>query len=93
MFQEYEEGGGGGGGGGEEQYHAIELNRGSRGFGFSIRGGREFSNMALFVLQIAENGPAALDGHLKVSVCFTGGESDKIVNGRFNFYHWFNTYH
>ncbi|XP_039298140.1 membrane-associated guanylate kinase, WW and PDZ domain-containing protein 2 [Nilaparvata lugens] len=50
----------------EEQYHAVELNRGNRGFGFSIRGGREFQNMALFVLQIAENGPAALDGRLKI---------------------------
>uniref|UniRef100_A0A8D9A780 Membrane-associated guanylate kinase, WW and PDZ domain-containing protein 1 n=1 Tax=Cacopsylla melanoneura TaxID=428564 RepID=A0A8D9A780_9HEMI len=59
--REYEEGGEH-----EEQYHAIELSRGSRGFGFSIRGGREFQNMALFVLQIAENGPAALDGHLRV---------------------------
>lgn len=51
----------------EEQYHAVELSRGTRGFGFSIRGGREFQNMPLFVLQIAESGPAALDGHLKVS--------------------------
>ncbi|XP_065215040.1 membrane-associated guanylate kinase, WW and PDZ domain-containing protein 2 isoform X2 [Planococcus citri] len=48
------------------QYHVIEISRGSRGFGFSIRGGREFQNMALYVLQIAENGPAALDGRLKV---------------------------
>jgi hypothetical protein len=57
----------------EGQYHGIEISRGSRGFGFSIRGGREFQNMALFVLQIAENGPAALDGRLKVSsqfLCF-----------------------
>lgn len=51
----------------DNQYHGIEIGRGSRGFGFSIRGGREFQNMALFVLQIAENGPAALDGRLKVS--------------------------
>lgn len=51
----------------EGQYHAIEISRGNRGFGFSIRGGREFHNMALFVLQIAENGPAALDGRLNVS--------------------------
>ncbi|KAK7602579.1 hypothetical protein V9T40_008168 [Parthenolecanium corni] len=50
----------------DSQYHAIEIGRGSRGFGFSIRGGREFQNMALFVLQIAENGPAALDGRLKI---------------------------
>ncbi|XP_063219492.1 membrane-associated guanylate kinase, WW and PDZ domain-containing protein 1 isoform X3 [Bacillus rossius redtenbacheri] len=50
----------------EEQYHAVELSRGTRGFGFSIRGGREFQNMPLFVLQIAENGPAALDGTLNI---------------------------
>ncbi|XP_026277849.2 membrane-associated guanylate kinase, WW and PDZ domain-containing protein 1 isoform X2 [Frankliniella occidentalis] len=50
----------------DEQYHAVELNRGTRGFGFSIRGGREFQNMPLFVLQIAENGPASLDNRLKV---------------------------
>ncbi|KAG8233314.1 hypothetical protein J437_LFUL013784 [Ladona fulva] len=50
----------------EEHYHAVELGRGTRGFGFSIRGGREFQNMPLFVLQIAENGPAALDGRLKI---------------------------
>ncbi|XP_034239712.1 membrane-associated guanylate kinase, WW and PDZ domain-containing protein 1 isoform X2 [Thrips palmi] len=53
-------------GGEDEQYHAVELNRGTRGFGFSIRGGREFQNMPLFVLQIAENGPASLDNRLKV---------------------------
>jgi len=50
----------------ETQYHAVELSRGTRGFGFSIRGGREFQNMALFVLQIADNGPAALDGRLQI---------------------------
>ncbi|XP_021927239.1 membrane-associated guanylate kinase, WW and PDZ domain-containing protein 2-like isoform X3 [Zootermopsis nevadensis] len=50
----------------EEQYHAVELSRGTRGFGFSIRGGREFQNMPLFVLQIAESGPAAMDGRLKI---------------------------
>ncbi|XP_046984274.1 membrane-associated guanylate kinase, WW and PDZ domain-containing protein 1 [Schistocerca americana] len=53
-------------GGEDEQYHAVELSRGTRGFGFSIRGGREFQNMPLFVLQIAENGPAALDNRLKI---------------------------
>uniref|UniRef100_A0A1B6DAZ4 Membrane-associated guanylate kinase, WW and PDZ domain-containing protein 1 n=2 Tax=Clastoptera arizonana TaxID=38151 RepID=A0A1B6DAZ4_9HEMI len=52
--------------GDEAQYHAVELSRGTRGFGFSIRGGREFQNMSLFVLQIADNGPAALDGRLKI---------------------------
>lgn len=48
------------------EYYEVELQRGTRGFGFSIRGGREFHNMPLFVLRIAENGPAAEDGKLKV---------------------------
>ncbi|XP_054711922.1 membrane-associated guanylate kinase, WW and PDZ domain-containing protein 1-like [Uloborus diversus] len=52
--------------GDDEQYHAVELHRGTRGFGFSIRGGREFQNMPLFVLRIAENGPAHQDGKLMV---------------------------
>lgn len=50
-----------------EEYHAVELSRGKRGFGFSIRGGQEFQNMPLFVLQIAENGPASVDNRLRVS--------------------------
>lgn len=58
----------------EAQYHAVELSRGTRGFGFSIRGGREFQNMALFVLQIADNGPAALDGRLRVCIYFNQGD-------------------
>lgn len=51
---------------GDEQYYAVELNRGTRGFGFSIRGGKEFQNMPLFVLRIADTGPAAQDGHLRI---------------------------
>lgn len=50
----------------DDQYHAVELQRGTRGFGFSIRGGKEFQNMPLFVLRIAENGPAHQDGKLMV---------------------------
>ncbi|XP_068228397.1 uncharacterized protein [Palaemon carinicauda] len=52
--------------GDDGEYYSVELQRGKRGFGFSIRGGREFHNMPLFVLRIAENGPAAEDGKLKV---------------------------
>lgn len=44
----------------------VELDRGPKGFGFSIRGGQEFDAMPLFVLRIAENGPAALDGRLQI---------------------------
>lgn len=46
--------------------YQVELNRGSRGFGFSIRGGREFNAMPLYVLRIAEGGAADLDGRLRV---------------------------
>jgi hypothetical protein len=35
------------------------------GFGFSIRGGREF-NIPIFVLKLADNGPSSLDGRLRV---------------------------
>ncbi|XP_059171785.1 membrane-associated guanylate kinase, WW and PDZ domain-containing protein 1-like isoform X2 [Physella acuta] len=48
------------------EIYQVELHRGSRGFGFSIRGGREFNAMPLFVLRIAEDGAADLDGRLKV---------------------------
>ena len=50
----------------DDQYYAVELSRGGRGFGFSIRGGREFQSMPLFVLRIAVDGPAAADGRLRV---------------------------
>ena len=46
--------------------YSVELHRGSRGFGFSIRGGREFNNMPLYVLRIADGGAADLDGRLRV---------------------------
>jgi hypothetical protein len=50
----------------QNEYHVIELRKPhTGGFGFSIRGGREF-NIPLFVLKLAENGPAALDGRLQI---------------------------
>jgi len=49
-----------------EFFHLIELRRGSRGFGFSIRGGKEFDGMPLYVLKIADEGPAEIDGRLQV---------------------------
>ncbi|XP_075552156.1 membrane associated guanylate kinase, WW and PDZ domain containing protein magi isoform X4 [Dermacentor variabilis] len=61
------------GAGGE--YHSVELQRGVRGFGFSIRGGREFHSMPLFVLRIADQGPAQLSGKLQV------GDQILEVNG------------
>ncbi|KAL3852402.1 hypothetical protein ACJMK2_016053 [Sinanodonta woodiana] len=50
----------------EGEIYSVELQRGARGFGFSIRGGQEFNNMPLFVLRIAEGGAADLDGRLRV---------------------------
>merc|ERR1719244_522148 len=50
----------------EDQYFAVELQQGQRGFGFSIRGGREFHSMPLFVLRMAVDGPATQDGRLQV---------------------------
>lgn len=50
----------------DDKYYQVELHRGARGFGFSIRGGKEFNNMPLFVLKVAPNGAADLDGRLRV---------------------------
>ncbi|XP_052822840.1 membrane-associated guanylate kinase, WW and PDZ domain-containing protein 1 isoform X2 [Octopus bimaculoides] len=50
----------------EEEIYSVELHRGTRGFGFSIRGGREFNNMPLYVLRIADGGTADLDSNLRV---------------------------
>ncbi|VDK61353.1 unnamed protein product [Onchocerca ochengi] len=60
----------------EQTFINVELNRGPKGFGFSIRGGQEFDSMPLFVLRIAEDGPAALDGRLKV------GDQLMEINGQ-----------
>ncbi|KAJ7998660.1 hypothetical protein DPEC_G00207180 [Dallia pectoralis] len=43
----------------------VELDRGPRGFGFSLRGGTEY-NMGLYILRLAEEGPALLDGRIHV---------------------------
>ena len=50
----------------------IELALGAApGFGFSVRGGREFPQMPhMFVLRIADDGVAAADGRLQVGVGF-----------------------
>lgn len=44
----------------------MELERGAKGFGFSLRGGREY-NMDLYVLRLAEDGPAERCGKMRVS--------------------------
>ncbi|XP_042582377.1 membrane-associated guanylate kinase, WW and PDZ domain-containing protein 3-like isoform X3 [Cyprinus carpio] len=44
---------------------AVELERGPRGFGFSLRGGTEY-NMGLYILRLAEDGPALQDSRIHV---------------------------
>ncbi|XP_038667444.1 membrane-associated guanylate kinase, WW and PDZ domain-containing protein 2a isoform X10 [Scyliorhinus canicula] len=46
-------------------YFTVDLEKGTKGFGFSIRGGREYK-MDLYVLRLAEDGPAIRNGRMKV---------------------------
>ncbi|XP_072327468.1 membrane-associated guanylate kinase, WW and PDZ domain-containing protein 2a isoform X9 [Scyliorhinus torazame] len=46
-------------------YFTVDLEKGNKGFGFSIRGGREYK-MDLYVLRLAEDGPAIRNGRMKV---------------------------
>nr|XP_039270672.1 membrane-associated guanylate kinase, WW and PDZ domain-containing protein 2-like [Styela clava] len=43
----------------------VDLHRSKKGFGFGIRGGREY-NMPLYVLRMAGDGPAAQSGKIQV---------------------------
>ncbi|XP_078717224.1 membrane-associated guanylate kinase, WW and PDZ domain-containing protein 2-like isoform X2 [Lampetra fluviatilis] len=56
-------------------YEAV-LEKGERGFGFSIRGGREYG-MELYVLRVVEGGPAATSSQMQVGdqIVEIGGES------------------
>ncbi|MGH0126257.1 UNVERIFIED_CONTAM: hypothetical protein FKN15_004560 [Acipenser sinensis] len=46
-------------------YFTVELDKSMKGFGFSIRGGREYK-MDLYVLRLAEDGPAIRNGRMRV---------------------------
>ena len=63
-----------------DKFYQVELHRGLRGFGFSIRGGREFNSMPLFVLRIADGGAADLDGRLRVNFYFVHTFSVNVQN-------------
>lgn len=60
-----------------DDYFTVDLQRPytNSSFGFSIRGGREFS-IPLFILKLADNGPAARDGRMK------SGDQIIEINGR-----------
>lgn len=57
-------------------FFTVELEKSVKGFGFSIRGGREYK-MDLFVLRLAEDGPAIRNGRMRVGliVPFPSGKS------------------
>ncbi|XP_041113437.1 membrane-associated guanylate kinase, WW and PDZ domain-containing protein 2a isoform X4 [Polyodon spathula] len=59
-------------------YFTVELDKGMKGFGFSIRGGREYK-MDLYVLRLAEDGPAIRNGRMRVGdqIIEINGESTR----------------
>ncbi|XP_069375610.1 membrane-associated guanylate kinase, WW and PDZ domain-containing protein 2a isoform X12 [Paralichthys olivaceus] len=59
-------------------FFTVELDKSVKGFGFSIRGGREYK-MDLFVLRLAEDGPAIRNGRMRVGdqIIEINGESTR----------------
>ncbi|XP_047192337.1 membrane-associated guanylate kinase, WW and PDZ domain-containing protein 2a isoform X12 [Scophthalmus maximus] len=59
-------------------FFTVELEKSVKGFGFSIRGGREYK-MDLFVLRLAEEGPAIRNGRMRVGdqIIEINGESTR----------------
>ncbi|XP_077639784.1 membrane-associated guanylate kinase, WW and PDZ domain-containing protein 2 isoform X10 [Lonchura striata] len=59
-------------------YFTVDLEKGAKGFGFSIRGGREYK-MDLYVLRLAEDGPAVRNGRMRVGdqIIEINGESTR----------------
>ncbi|XP_039626759.1 membrane-associated guanylate kinase, WW and PDZ domain-containing protein 1b isoform X4 [Polypterus senegalus] len=62
----------------DSEFYTVDLERGNKGFGFSLRGGREY-NMDLYVLRLAEDGPAVQCGKMRVGdeILEINGESTK----------------
>uniref|UniRef100_A0AAR2M2D9 Membrane-associated guanylate kinase, WW and PDZ domain-containing protein 1 n=1 Tax=Pygocentrus nattereri TaxID=42514 RepID=A0AAR2M2D9_PYGNA len=61
-----------------DELYSVDLERDSKGFGFSLRGGREY-NMDLYVLRLAEDGAAVRSGKMRVGdeILEINGESTK----------------
>ncbi|XP_039210441.1 membrane-associated guanylate kinase, WW and PDZ domain-containing protein 2 isoform X1 [Crotalus tigris] len=59
-------------------YFTVDLEKGAKGFGFSIRGGREYK-MDLYILRLAEDGPAIRNGRMRVGdqIIEINGESTR----------------
>ncbi|XP_016891393.1 membrane-associated guanylate kinase, WW and PDZ domain-containing protein 1-like isoform X2 [Cynoglossus semilaevis] len=62
----------------DAEFYSVDLDRDSKGFGFSLRGGREY-NMDLYVLRLAEDGAAVRNGKMRVGdeILEINGESTK----------------
>ncbi|XP_051525786.1 membrane-associated guanylate kinase, WW and PDZ domain-containing protein 1-like [Myxocyprinus asiaticus] len=62
----------------EAEFYSVDLERDSKGFGFSLRGGKEY-NMDLYVLRLAEDGAATRNGKMRVGdeILEINGESTK----------------
>uniref|UniRef100_A0A3B4F6F1 Membrane-associated guanylate kinase, WW and PDZ domain-containing protein 1 n=1 Tax=Pundamilia nyererei TaxID=303518 RepID=A0A3B4F6F1_9CICH len=62
----------------DAEFYSVDLERDSKGFGFSLRGGREY-NMDLYVLRLAEDGAAVRNGKIRVGdeILEINGESTK----------------
>ncbi|XP_029317466.1 membrane-associated guanylate kinase, WW and PDZ domain-containing protein 2a isoform X5 [Cottoperca gobio] len=65
-------------------FFTVELEKSVKGFGFSIRGGREYK-MDLFVLRLAEDGPAIRNGRMRVGdqiIEINGDSTRDMTHGR-----------
>ncbi|MBN3276172.1 MAGI1 protein, partial [Polyodon spathula] len=64
----------------DPEFYTVDLERGNKGFGFSLRGGREY-NMDLYVLRLAEDGAAVRCGKIRVGdeILEINGESTKTM--------------
>ncbi|XP_074473235.1 membrane-associated guanylate kinase, WW and PDZ domain-containing protein 1b isoform X10 [Sebastes fasciatus] len=62
----------------DAEFYSADLERDNKGFGFSLRGGREY-NMDLYVLRLAEDGAAVRNGKMRVGdeILEINGESTK----------------
>uniref|UniRef100_A0A8C7Z534 Membrane-associated guanylate kinase, WW and PDZ domain-containing protein 1 n=1 Tax=Oryzias sinensis TaxID=183150 RepID=A0A8C7Z534_9TELE len=62
----------------DAEFYSVDLERDSKGFGFSLRGGWEY-NMDLYVLRLAEDGAAVRNGKMRVGdeILEINGESTK----------------
>ncbi|XP_056092549.1 membrane-associated guanylate kinase, WW and PDZ domain-containing protein 1 isoform X6 [Rhinichthys klamathensis goyatoka] len=65
----------------EAEFYSVDLERESKGFGFSLRGGKEYS-MDLYVLRLAEDGAATRNGKMRVGdeILEINGETTKNMN-------------